>query len=179
MGAFPRVREPAAAVQAPGTLGAATHCCAVGAEVKKQGLKKVALLGTAYTMEEGFYRDRLEQKYGCVPESFEPINDGGGPLTVQALLDGDVDVADIFTTTPEIADNDLVVLEDPENNFIAQQVLPLAAADRLPQEAVDALNELSGKLTTEALIDLNRQVSGEDQVSPADAAQEWLSANGY
>jgi osmoprotectant transport system substrate-binding protein len=90
-----------------------------------------------------------------------------------------VDVADIFTTTPAIADNDLVVLEDPENNFIAQQVLPLAAADRLPQEAVDALNELSGKLTTEALIDLNRQVSGEDQVSPADAAQEWLSANGY
>ena len=114
-----------------------------------------------------------------MPESFEPINDGGGPLTVQALLDGDVDVADIFTTTPAIADNDLVVLEDPENNFIAQQVLPLAAADRLPQEAVDALNELSGKLTTEALIDLNRQVSGEDQVSPADAAQEWLSANGY
>ena len=37
---------------------------AVGAEVKKQGLKRVALLGTKYTMEEGFYRDRLEQKYG-------------------------------------------------------------------------------------------------------------------
>jgi len=121
----------------------------------------------------------LEADYGCVPGSFEPINDAGGPLTVQALLDGDVDVADIFTTTPAIADNDLVVLEDPENNFIAQQVLPLAGRDRLPQEAVDALDALSAKLTTEDLVDLNRKVSGEDPVSPADAAREWLSANGY
>ena len=121
----------------------------------------------------------LEENYGCVPASFEPINDAGGPLTVQALLDGDVDVADIFTTTPAIADNDLVVLEDPENNWSAQQVLPLTAEDRLPPEAVDALNELSGKLTTEDLVDLNRKVSGEQQMNPADAAQEWLSANGY
>lgn len=37
---------------------------AVGAAVQKQGLTRVALLGTRYTMEEGFYRDRLEQKYG-------------------------------------------------------------------------------------------------------------------
>ncbi|MEF3120271.1 ABC transporter substrate-binding protein [Kocuria flava] len=121
----------------------------------------------------------LEEHYGCVPRSFEPINDGGGPLTLQALLDGDVDVADIFTTTPSIADHDLVVLEDPENNFIAQQVLPLAAEGRLSEEAEEALNELSGKLTTEDLVELNRKVSGEQQMSPADAAQEWLSANGY
>ena len=37
---------------------------AVGAAVKGKGIKRVALLGTSYTMEEGFYRDRLEQKYG-------------------------------------------------------------------------------------------------------------------
>ncbi|MFI7584161.1 ABC transporter substrate-binding protein [Kocuria sp. M1N1S27] len=140
---------------------------------------ELVVAGPPEFAERAYGLDGLEENYGCVPESFEPINDGGGPLTVQALLDGDVDAADIFTTTPAIVDNDLVVLEDPENNFIAQQVLPLAAADRLPQEAVDALNELSGQLTTEDLIELNRQVSGEDQVSPAAAAQEWLAANGY
>jgi aspartate racemase len=37
---------------------------AVGAAVKAKRITRVALLGTAYTMEEGFYRDRLEQKYG-------------------------------------------------------------------------------------------------------------------
>ena len=37
---------------------------ATGAKVKKTGLKTVALLGTSYTMEQAFYRDRLEKKYG-------------------------------------------------------------------------------------------------------------------
>jgi aspartate racemase len=37
---------------------------ATGEKVKKSGIKTVALLGTAYTMEEGFYRDKLEKKYG-------------------------------------------------------------------------------------------------------------------
>jgi len=37
---------------------------AVGSAVQKKGLKTVALLGTAYTMEQPFYRDCLEKKYG-------------------------------------------------------------------------------------------------------------------
>jgi aspartate racemase len=37
---------------------------ATGAKVNKSGLKKVALLGTKYTMEEPFYRDALANKYG-------------------------------------------------------------------------------------------------------------------
>jgi osmoprotectant transport system substrate-binding protein len=140
---------------------------------------RLVLAATPEFAERAYGLQGLEENYGCVPASFEPINDGGGPLTLQALLDGDADVADIFSTTPSIADNDLVVLEDPENNFIAQQVVPLTADGRLPQEAVDALNELSGKLSTEDLVELNRRVSGEEQVNAADAAQEWLSANGY
>jgi len=35
-----------------------------GAAVKKSGIKKVALLGTKYTMEAPFYRDTLQNKYG-------------------------------------------------------------------------------------------------------------------
>jgi len=35
-----------------------------GKRVDKSGIKTVALLGTKYTMEAHFYRDRLEQKYG-------------------------------------------------------------------------------------------------------------------
>lgn len=121
----------------------------------------------------------LKSKYDCTFKSFEPINDGAGPLTVQALIKGDVQVADLFTTNPAIEDNQLVVLEDPEDNFIAQQALPLTAPDRLPQKAVDALNELSGKLTTADLVDLNRKISGDQQLNPADAAKQWLSDHGY
>lgn len=44
---------------------------ATAAAVKKQGLHKLGLLGTRYTMEEDFYKARLEQKHGLevlIPE---------------------------------------------------------------------------------------------------------------
>ena len=37
---------------------------ATGEKVNESGIKTVALLGTKYTMEQNFYRDRLEKKYG-------------------------------------------------------------------------------------------------------------------
>jgi len=37
---------------------------ATGKKVNERGIKTVALLGTTYTMEQNFYRDRLEKKYG-------------------------------------------------------------------------------------------------------------------
>ncbi len=43
-------------------------------EVKKRGLRKVALLGTKFTMEQDFYKGRLAQKHGIdvvVPEQEE------------------------------------------------------------------------------------------------------------
>lgn len=140
---------------------------------------QLVIAGPPEFQERAYGLPGLESNYGCTPESFEPINDGGGSLTVDALTRGDVDVANIFTTTPAIKQQDLVVLEDPENNFIAQQVLPLAADDRLPDGAADALNEFSAKLTTRDLIELNQSVSGDGSVNPQQAASDWLEANGY
>ena len=94
------------------------------------------MAGPPEFQERAYGVDGLKQKYDCSFKSFQPINDGGGPLTVQALTQDDAQVADIFTTTPAIQDQHLTVLEDPKNNFIAQQVLPLTAPDRLPQEAL-------------------------------------------
>jgi aspartate racemase len=37
---------------------------ATGEKVKESGIKNVALLGTNYTMEQDFYKDPLEKKYG-------------------------------------------------------------------------------------------------------------------
>jgi aspartate racemase len=44
---------------------------AVAKQVKKDGFKKIGLLGTVYTMEHDFYKKRLEEKHGIeviVPE---------------------------------------------------------------------------------------------------------------
>ncbi|MFA4841661.1 MAG: ABC transporter substrate-binding protein, partial [Agrococcus sp.] len=60
----------------------------------------------------------LAEVYG-IEVGFTPIEDSGGPLTVRALQDGDVQLAILYTAQPEIAESDLVVLEDTEGLFLA------------------------------------------------------------
>jgi osmoprotectant transport system substrate-binding protein len=120
----------------------------------------------------------LKKNYNCELKALKPFNDGGGNLTLQALLSDEVQVADIYTTTPSIADNDLVVLEDPKNNFKAQQVLPLYNSAKVTDTAKEALNGVSRILTTEDLINLNRAVSGSQKQSAKDAAAGWLKDKG-
>lgn len=49
---------------------------AIGKAIKSQGMNRVALLGTLYTMEQDFYRKRLEQKFPwkllCQKPKIEP-----------------------------------------------------------------------------------------------------------
>ncbi|GGH64549.1 ABC transporter substrate-binding protein [Rothia aerolata] len=116
----------------------------------------------------------LKSKYGFEPAEFSPINDGGGPLTVQALLDDDVQVVDLFSTDPAISRNNLVILEDPGNNFIAQQVVPVVNGKLVSVAAADVLNEVSALLTTEDLVALNDRVSGEEKANVATAAGDWV-----
>ncbi|WP_320536064.1 ABC transporter substrate-binding protein [Pseudarthrobacter sp. IC2-21] len=120
----------------------------------------------------------LKKNYGCEMKGLKPFSDGGGNLTLQALLTDDVQVADIYTTTPSIADNDLVVLDDPKNNFKAQQVLPLYNKAKMTDKAKEALNGVSKILTTDDLINLNRAVSGSQKQNPKDAAASWLKDKG-
>jgi osmoprotectant transport system substrate-binding protein len=120
----------------------------------------------------------LKKNYNCELKALKPFSDGGGNLTLQALLSDEVQVADIFTTTPSIADNDLVVLEDPKSNFKAQQVLPLYNDAKVTDKAKEALNNVSKTLTTDDLINLNRAVSGSQKQNAKDAAAAWLKDKG-
>lgn len=137
------------------------------------------VIGAPATFEKRAYGlPGLKDKYNCVPKQFQPMSDGGGPVTLKALLSNDIQVADIFTTTPSIADNGLVVLDDPKNNFIAQQVVPLVRTDTVTDKAKSVLNAVSKQLTTDDLVNLNRAVSGNQKQSPADAAKAWLKEKG-
>jgi osmoprotectant transport system substrate-binding protein len=71
-----------------------------------------------------------------------------------------------------------VVLDDPKNNFIAQQVVPLVRTDTVTDKAKSVLNAVSKQLTTDDLVNLNRAVSGNHKQSPADAAKAWLKEKG-
>src|SRR5277367_2761081 len=58
----------------------------------------------------------LKANYGLTFKSFDPL-DESGPLTLAALTGGKVQVADVFTTTPQIITDHLVSLADPKANF--------------------------------------------------------------
>jgi len=123
----------------------------------------------------------LKDKYGLViaPANFIAISDGGGPATVQALAGGTVTAANIFSTSPSIEQNKLVVLEDPKNTFLAANVVPLVASQKMSNELKTVLDAVSAKLTTEGLIQLNTDVEGNKGVDPDEAAEKWIKANGF
>ncbi|WP_033293853.1 ABC transporter substrate-binding protein [Amycolatopsis jejuensis] len=122
------------------------------------------------------WKDRIKQLYGC---EFKEIRttDTGGPVTVAALKSGDVQVADLFSTSATIASNGFVPLEDDKHMFPAQNIVPLVAKGVLNAEEVAALNRASKALTTEQLTELNVQYTGEKR-NPVDIANEFLQRNG-
>ncbi|TRY17038.1 ABC transporter substrate-binding protein [Tessaracoccus rhinocerotis] len=142
-----------------------------------EGTLRVA--GNPELAERPYGPPGLTEIYGVPAESIEftPIDDGGGPLTVQALVAGDVDMADIYTTTPAISDEGLVVLEDPENMIIAQNVVPLAS-DAFPVDAEGIIDAVNIALTTEDLIAMNARNQGDEKASPATIATDWLTEKG-
>lgn len=110
--------------------------------------------------------------------TFLPIEDFGGPDTVAALVDGTVDVADIYTTSPALKAENLVVLEDPENIIAAQNIIPLLSDDVYSDELAETLNAVSAELTTDDLIGLRERVEGDEKATAAQAATDWLTDKG-
>jgi len=120
----------------------------------------------------------LKSVYG-VDATLVPINDGGGPNTLAALLDGTVQLADIYSTTPSIAENGLVTLDDPQHMILAQNVVPLIATAAASDGVTKVLNAIQAKLTTADLIAMNTRSSGSEKASSQRIADDWLAANGF
>ena len=99
----------------------------------------------------------LKANYGLTFKSFDPL-DESGPITLAALTGGKVQVADVFTTTPQIISDHLVSLADPKFNFAAQNVIPLVYKPALTSTITATLNAVSAKLTTPALLQMDNAV---------------------
>jgi osmoprotectant transport system substrate-binding protein len=132
----------------------------------------------ANTEFEPRWRDGLAEVYGFEGWTFKAIDDYGGPGTLADLLAGAIQVADIYTTTPSIAANDLVVLEDDLDLFAAQNIIPLLNADVLTGDLADLLDDVSALITTEVLLELNAEMAGDAKPSAADVAEAWLTEQG-
>lgn len=105
------------------------------------------------------------------------VTDSGGPLSVKYLKNGLVQATDIFTTDPAIDKNGFVVLKDPKNLFIAQNVVPLIAKNVATPTVTDALNAVSAKLATDDLTSMLETIS-DTKADPAAVAQKWVADAG-
>ena len=123
----------------------------------------------------------LESNYKCVPKSYEsllPTLAAGDEGILWSLLRDDIQVADIHSSSPAIADNSLVVLSDPQQLLGAQLIVPLVAKDKVNSDVQDLLNKVSAALTTEELSGLNRLSQDRHYGDYADVAKAWLVQKG-
>ncbi|MDY0910135.1 ABC transporter substrate-binding protein [Microbacterium sp. CFBP9034] len=130
------------------------------------------VLGGAPELEERPYGPAgLKSVYG-VDVAFSATGD----TTVDELVAGNIQVANVYSADPLIKTKDLVTLDDPEGLFLASNVVPVVSTD-IAGEIEDVINAVSAALTPEGLVSLNVQ-STTDEMSPQDIAAAWLSENG-
>jgi osmoprotectant transport system substrate-binding protein len=137
---------------------------------------ELTLGGPPECPERPFCIPGLKQVYGIEFGEFVPL-DAGGPLTVEALGTGEIDVALLFSTQSVIADEGWVLLEDDQHLQAADNITPLIRSDLVNAEVTDLLNGVSAALTTENMTELNGRVEidGEDA---ATVAEEFLTEEG-
>ena len=132
----------------------------------------ITLGGNSELATRPYGPDGLKSVYG-VDVAFTPIEDSGGPLTLKALVDDQVQLVNIYSADPNIKANDLVTLEDPEGLFLASNVVPVVS-ERVTDEMADVINTVSEALTAADLVELN-SLSVNDQESAEQIAKDWLA----
>jgi osmoprotectant transport system substrate-binding protein len=140
---------------------------------------RLAFGGPAECPGRAYCLPGLKQAYGLRFKSFIAL-DAGGPLTLQALTEGNVDVALLFSTDPSISARHLVVLADDRGLQPAENITPLVSRDvvaRYGTGLVAALNDVSARLGTLTLraLDARVEIHGQD---PRQVAESWLRAQG-
>ena len=95
------------------------------------------------------------------------------------MAEGKVNAANIFSTSPAILQGNLVVLDDPQHNFLAGNIAPLVNSQKKSDRLTKVLDAVSAKLTSREMANLNASVSGNAGVDPDEAARRWLRANNF
>ena len=129
--------------------------------------------------ERPFCMVGLQSVYGLKFKELRVL-DAAGPATIGALEGGEIDVALLFTTTPQVAAKGFVLLDDDRGLQPADNVVPVVRndkADRYGTRLSAALDAVSAALSTEELRELNAAVDVEGRPM-AEVAKAWLEEHG-
>ena len=99
---------------------------------------------------------------------FKPL-DVGGPLTIAALENGDIQMGLLLSSDGTISQNGWVVLEDDKQLQPVENLVTVGSAEKLTDDYAEAIDGALSKLTTEELQALNLKMNV-DKEAPADVA---------
>ncbi len=124
---------------------------------------------------------QMNRRYGITGSNVVtyPVGTEGKDQIVSALLDGSGDVGELFMTDGQIAEYDLVVLEDNLRFFPVYEVAPLVRSDALASipGLREVLQSLAGKITAADMQAMNKAVDLDAQ-SAASVAASFLTSKG-
>jgi osmoprotectant transport system substrate-binding protein len=118
--------------------------------------------------------DTEQQKYGLQFKEVKKL-DTGGPVTVKALEDGNIQVAVLFTGSSVIP-KDAVLLKDDQGLQGADNPLVLVRQDKYTPELGAAIDKVSAKITTKQYRTMTLGVQNQKK-DPADVAKQFLKDN--
>jgi osmoprotectant transport system substrate-binding protein len=115
----------------------------------------------------------LKQTYGIEFKDFRIFAKLG--IRYSALTNGNIDVSYGFSTDWQIADSNLVVLDDDKNLFPPYYLVPIVRQDILSKnpKIAEVLNKISPLLNNENMRELNAAVE-RDKKEPKEVAAEFL-----
>lgn len=136
---------------------------------------------TDFTQRPADGLPHLLRRYGITGSSTLafPLGTEGKDQIVSALLDGSANVAELFVTDGQIAEYNLVVLEDDLRFFPVYEAAPLVRSDALRSfpELSSVLGSLSGAINAEDMQQMNKTVDLDAQ-TPASVASAFLAGKG-
>jgi osmoprotectant transport system permease protein len=147
----------------------------IRARASQLGIKKISDLAKHPDLRLGLTHEflgrhdgwePLERQYKLTMSNVRGIDHTLGYV---ALLNGEIDVKDAYTTDAKIGENDLIVLADDLNFFPKYWAVFLFRLDT-PAPAIRALQQLQGTLTETKMVELNKIA---EQTKDYSLAADW------
>lgn len=142
---------------------------------------KLSMGGSAAFQRDDRGLAGLGSDYNCVPKAYLPLAHNEQPnkdSVVWSLLSDTIQMAELHLSSPAIEDNSLVVLEDSKKLFLDQNIVPLVAAKKVPEQVQTVLSKVSAALTSQELSNLNRLSQDTQFGGLANVADAWLVQQG-
>lgn len=117
-----------------------------------------------------------QQLYGLQFKEVKKL-DPGGPITVKALKDGDIQVGLLFTGS-SVLDPSFVMLQDDKNLQPADNAIAVWRSKVDSSDLKADIDAVNAKLTSAEYNKLNAEISGDQKLDPKDAASQWLKDQG-